>query len=111
MSIKVYGASDDLIEVEGGISEEFSPLYDDEAEGVFLAFSDGTVLHVVYGQGGMWRITPRHLGAATYSKREATNPDDDYSDVVTLEKASITWVVMGTSMALAPTKTGESDDY
>jgi len=39
--LKVYGASDDLIEIKGDIREEFSR-YD--SEGDYLAFSDGTVL-------------------------------------------------------------------
>ncbi len=50
----VYGASDDLIEVEGAIREEFTANRDGEAN--LLAFSDGTLLEVTYTDAGIWRI-------------------------------------------------------
>jgi hypothetical protein len=91
MSITVYGASDDLIEIEGGISEEFS-VYDED--GMLLACSDGTVLGIVYDSDGCWRITPRRTGWGIFSKVEASGPDgDDYSDKVTIE-GDIVWVAL-----------------
>jgi hypothetical protein len=91
MSITVYGASDDLIEVEGGFSAEFN-VYDDE--GVLLACSDGTVLGIVYDKGGCWRITPRRMGWGVFSKVESSGPDgDDYSDRVTIE-GDVVWVAL-----------------
>lgn len=89
--IKIYGHSDDLIEVEGLISEEFIAF----EENTYLAFSDGTVLRVSYETNGIWRIYLTAGGTAMYSKDE--NPDDDddrYSDVVTLD-GNIRWVVAG----------------
>lgn len=91
MSIKVYGASDDLVEVMGDIREEFSPDWDRPAA---LAFSDGTVLEIQYLEG-VWRIRPLANGTATYSIVQAPADDEDnYSDVVTLEGA-FTWVLFG----------------
>lgn len=88
--IMVYGASDDLIEVEGDICEEF-----DGSEGVtYLAVSDGTVLSIEYGGKGMWTIRQIVAGTASFSKHDATDVDDDYSDRVTLE-GDIRWLVCG----------------
>jgi hypothetical protein len=98
MKVTIYGASDDLIEVEGDIEEEFNP--PEDGEPTFLAFSDGTILRVEYGakESAFWRITPVWKGSATYSKTEATNEDDDYSDRVTLE-GTFKWVVCGSHWA------------
>lgn len=94
--LKIYGASDDLIEVEGDISAEFTA-----AEGSnVLGFSDGTLLQIQYGAGGnaFWRITPLIYGGAKYSKTEATDEDDNYSDVVTLN-GDIRWITCGDDWA------------
>ena len=98
-TLKIYGASDDLIEVEGEIHEEFSPLADEPS---LLAFSDGTLLQIQYGAGNkaFWRLQPLIYGAASYSKVEATDEDENYSDIVTLE-GEIKWVVCGYQWARA----------
>lgn len=97
MTVTVYGASDDLIEVEGDIREEFNP-----TEGVssFLGFSDGTLLKIVYDDTGVWkiiRIARGHNTALTIDSAEG--PDSsNYSDRATLD-ADITWVVYGHQIA------------
>jgi len=96
--IKIYGASDDLIEIEGDIREEFY-LKSDE-DGDFLAFSDGTILHIQYTNEGLWRITPIFKGKAKYKKEyEAVSGDDEeYSDIVVLEE-DIKWILHGSEWA------------
>lgn len=96
--LKVYGASDDLIEIEGDIREEFYAVSGEKP--TLLAFSDGTLLQVQYGGGGQafWRITPLVYGAAKYQKTEATDEDVNYSDIVTLE-GDIKWIVCGDGWA------------
>lgn len=89
--VDVYGVSDDLIETEGDICEEFNPKYEETS---YLAFSDGSVLSIEYGKTGLWTIRQRVAGSATYSKRDATDVDHDYSDRVTLE-GDISWLVFG----------------
>lgn len=98
MKITIRGASDDLIEIEGDIKEEFNHYNDDEP--AYLAVSDGTLLAVRYGGDGraFWRITPLFYGAAAYSKREATDEDKDYSDVVTLQ-GEIKWIAIAKGYA------------
>ena len=56
------------------------------------------MLSVTYGAGGgFWRICRIASGTATYSKIEATDEDEDYTDRVTLD-GDILWVVFGTRM-------------
>lgn len=52
MSVLIYGASDDLIEVDGDVSAEFNA-YDFDG---YLAFSNGVTLSVNYTRDGIWRI-------------------------------------------------------
>lgn len=92
--ITVYGASDDLIEVEGDIREEFYALGDDEN---FLALSNGTVLRVEYSRGGVWRIT-HAAGTPSVAIDQAPEGDDEnYSDRATITD-HIAWVVHGTTL-------------
>lgn len=105
MSVTIYGASDDLIEIEGDIREEFNPPYDEEA---VLAFSDGTVLRMKYGDSGVWRIAPVFLSTEGPLRggleivQAPENDETNYSDRATI-KASIFWVVMGTQIAMVKT--------
>lgn len=92
-TIRVRGHSDDIICVEGDLTDEFYPGSDKPG---FLAFSDGTVLSVEYTKGGFWRIFWVAAGTAVFTKVEATDPDDEYSDRVTLV-GDLKWVVFGTS--------------
>jgi hypothetical protein len=88
--IKIYGASDDLIEVEGNINEEFGV-----DGGELFAFSDGTVLRVAYSQAGVWRVSPVARGSAVLTITQAPEDDDrDYTDRATLD-GTILWVVQG----------------
>jgi len=99
--LKFYGASDDLLEVEGAITEEFNPPIDcddEDGEGVHVAVSDGTLLHVRYGGtgGAFWRINVvkkgRHTAVAHVA---ATDEDGDYTDRLTLTaEEPFEWVAM-----------------
>jgi len=93
VKVTVYGASDDLIEIEGDLREEFSyPCGDDDDKKVYLGFSDGTLLSVRYD--GYWRFGRMVKGSAEFSKEEASDPDRNYSDRVTLV-GDVRWVLMG----------------
>jgi hypothetical protein len=82
----IYGCSDDLVEIEGDVREEFM------AYGpIVLGFPDGTRLSAEYTNDGdgWWRIHALHVGEGTRCERV---PCDDlvvedaaaYSDRVTL---------------------------
>lgn len=77
--VTIYGASDDLVEIEGDLDEEFG------GDDVVLAFGDGTVLRVSFAPSGVWGIERQAAGSAVYEKVEAPPGDEDnYSDRVTL---------------------------
>lgn len=101
-ALTIYGASDDLIEIEGDIDEEFN--YDarfpgDEDVKQYLAFSDGTLLTSRYDDDGIWRFGLLATGRANFSKVEGA--DNDHSDRVTLDlpDGEFTWVVYGSQSA------------
>ena len=101
--IKIYGRSDDLVEIDGDIQEEFG-CYNkcEEGKGVIVACSDGSLWSVRYGDGDLaiWRVTPLSKGSAPYEKFEATSDDGDYySDVVTIN-GDISWVSFGYECAV-----------
>jgi hypothetical protein len=100
MGITIRGHSDDIVYVEGDITEEFYPRMRDDKP-AYLACSDGTLLRITYGAdgSGCWRIVPVRYGTSYYAKREATDEDEDYSDVVTL-MGSIAWVAMADQYAV-----------
>lgn len=89
MATKVYGRSDDLIEVEGDLTGEVGHYESSEdGQGCLLMFNDGTLLQVKYGkpQGGIWAITVVQEGALFDRLEICTNEDaDPYSDVVHLK--------------------------
>lgn len=100
MTITVYGASDDLIEVEGDITEEFG-YTDDPDVGDVVGFSDGTVLRLRYTDEGYWRITPAARGSAELRIEQATedaSDDDGYTDRAVVD-GDIRWVVHGRGFA------------
>jgi len=65
---KIYGASDDLIEVDGGKASGEVGYYGDveHDNGCLLVCSDGTLLNAKYGKGdeGIWQISLVKRGLA-----------------------------------------------
>lgn len=92
--IIIYGASDDLIEVEGDINQEVS-VYVGDHEPLYVAISDGSLLRVTYD--GMWTIRVLRKGFGTMiDHHQATDEDSDYSDRVTLtSELNFLFVVVG----------------
>jgi hypothetical protein len=98
--ITITGGSDDLIEIDGDIEEEFGAyLKDGDDQGFLLAVSDGTLCRIVYDQDGIWRVTRLAAGSATWVKVEG-DVEADRNDVVTLE-GDVRWIVKGREMARA----------
>lgn len=97
-SITIYGASDDLIECEGAISDEWN-VYNP----AIVTCSDGTVLRVAYAEKdeAFWRIERLQAGSAEYAHVAGTDEDTDYSDKVTLT-GDIEWVTCGVAKKRAP---------
>jgi hypothetical protein len=86
--ITIYGASDDLIEVEGDLTEEFGHYQEASA---LLACSDGTLLRIASDREGVWRLTRIAAGTATFTLTPGTD-DRQHSDRVTLD-GDVRWIV------------------
>lgn len=92
---KVYGASDDLVEIEGDFVGEVSS-YDDE-NGVLLVMSDGTLLKVFYGDEGIWKITLVKKGGAFERIDQCDDADARPHSDVAYFFAGIKWVYAATN--------------
>ena len=102
-TVYIRGASDDLIEIEGDVEEEFYAA----KEGNYLAFDDGTILFIKYGVGGgFWRINTIKCGSATMMKVDGTDEEHDYSDHVTLV-GDLKSVVIGSDYAIGRVDGGD----
>jgi len=80
MGTKIYGASDDLIEAEGDVCAEHGGGEDE----FLLTCSDGTVLTIKYGKGGLgiWAIQLVNQGTLLNRIEVCDDEDADvYSDV------------------------------
>jgi|SRR6478609_3629457 len=101
MRTKIYGASDDLIEIEGAVTEEVNVYLKENQKVNFLA-SDGTSGKISYD--GEWHIEV--INAGDKYKIRTTSVGDDavhggdaagcsgYSDVLILNDG-IDWVKIG----------------
>lgn len=102
-AVTLYGASDDLIEMDGAIYEEFNPRFEDDG-GDLVVFSTGTVARILYNDYGEWRITIVHEGDADLKLVQAPESDDsNYSDRLTVtarDERLIAWVVVNNQFVL-----------
>lgn len=84
--IKVYGYSDDIVEIEGsGYQEDEIGCY---GRDVLIYFMDGTEIRVHYGKPGLgvWAITVEQRGMAMQVLTECNNEESDlYSDVFKID--------------------------
>lgn len=107
MTTYVYGASDDLIEIEGDLTEEF---LQPRADPYYLGFNNGTLLKVTYD--GDWNIQPIYpSGLNVFVKPHGAPYVDfvldipeyiqhnvpDYSDLAVV-RGEIVWVIGGTDV-------------
>ncbi|QAY70018.1 hypothetical protein [Xylanimonas protaetiae] len=94
----IFGASDDLIEVEGEISDELYPrLRDAIPDTVSVGLADGreVLINVEYGYDGIWRLTPTtHVDLVTITAARGDGEPDDvdgcpgYSDKASIAGAT-----------------------
>jgi hypothetical protein len=93
MKVKVYGESDDLLELEE-VDGEFNAEFSVGISGgpFYVAFSSGTLLRASYD--GFWHIVALERGNCKVDHRSATDENNDYSDVMELECVDgFSWVV------------------
>ena len=90
MAITIYGVSDDLIEVDGDITEEFDALHPS-----YLGFSTGVVLRIEFGIDGIWHIRPEAGKDKVHIEFETSDGEGySYSDRATITEP-VEWVVCG----------------
>jgi len=91
MTITIYGYSDDLIAVEGDISEEF------EASGRLpdtITCSNGATMEIFHDYAGVWRISLLSGADLVTIDRAPDQDDDNYSDRATVA-GDIKWIRVG----------------
>ena len=91
MSVKIYGASDDLIEMDGSLQGEWGVNCDTVNH---VALSDGSMLKITYDSEGIWRIDCCKCGDAFGEIRVCEPADDEYSDVASFSD-EIEWAIVG----------------
>lgn len=93
--IKIYGKSDDLIEIYGDFNEEINCYGTDEKDkGILLIFSDGTLLEVKYGKmdSAIWGINVVKVGSLFDRILQCTDENAEiYSDIAFI-KDGIKWM-------------------
>lgn len=85
-TLKIYGCSDDLIEMEGAISDEYGVIW---GKPTFFRFTNGALVKADYSTGE-WQITLEEPGDCIPMVRiqAGSHADDtapDYSDILVLQ--------------------------
>ena len=91
--IKVYGCSDDLVEIEGNYEDEIV-CYD---RNVRIVFRDGTKILVGYGKPGLgvWWIKVEKQGTAKQALTICEDEDAEiYSDIFEIDSPILGWVIL-----------------
>ena len=99
---KIYGASDDLIEIEGAVNDEVNHI---DAKNVLIKASDGTKAKITYDDNGEWKISVEVEGSEYFGLIHSVGDDakhtfpyaigcTSYSDVLLLDE-DIEWVRIG----------------
>lgn len=102
MKTRIYGASDDLIEIDGIVTDEINSYSERK---ISISASDGTTGTIVYGKEGNWEIDVKNKGDKFVSLIKAVGDDSkhtdsnaegcsSYSDVLVLDEG-IEWIKVG----------------
>lgn len=94
--IKVYGASDDLVEVEGDIEEEFNVIHDGE---IYLGFSTGHAFTIRYDDDE-WVFKKKSDGNCDWEVYHIGSDlaENDYTETLVIH-GDVGWVVCGKDFA------------
>lgn len=91
--IRVYGYSDDLVEIEGAFADEIG-CYN---RNVRIAFRDGTKILIGYGKPGLgvWWIVVEKQGTAPQKLTVCEDEDAEiYSDIFEIDSPILGWVIL-----------------
>ena len=93
--VKVYGYSDDNVEIEGSsYSMDEIGCYD---SAVRITFNDGTVIRIWYGKGelGIWCIVVEHSGKANWYFTECEDEEAEiHSDIFEIDAEVVSHEVL-----------------
>lgn len=92
----VTGASNNLIEINGDLIEEFDAYDCNDGR---MALSDGTLLKVEYDEDSLWRFKVLYKGSL-YDHKDEGSADEGINDVVHF-KPGIKWAVFSEKMQIA----------
>lgn len=95
--ISIYGASDDLIEVDGDIRDEFSNYSFSDEGGAYVYVSTGDVIRFRLEDEG-WRANVVVDATAPKIGKRQNRPEDDLVTVT----APVAWVVATTEKPVRP---------
>ena len=94
--IKIYGVSDDLIEIDGSVVEnEIGCNFNDAKARIY--FGDGTIIRVYYSKPdcAVWGIEVERKGFANQTLQICDDEDADvYSDVFEIDSEIINYKVL-----------------
>ena len=104
MKTKIYGSSDDLVEVDGEIYNEYGN-YFLASSGILLRASDGTRAEIKYDDNGEWKVKMiergtlfekviKSVGENTEHTDEDAQGYSSYSDVIVFREG-LQWVEVG----------------
>jgi hypothetical protein len=102
--IYIYGASDDLVEIDGDIREEFYYPSASDHDGYYITTSSGFVVGIRYDSDGEWAIRMKWVPVIwksqftiypAGSELAVKYSGSDYSDVVSID-VDTDWVSGGT---------------
>ena len=85
--IKIYGASDDLLEFEGDLYGEVGCYNSTKDEPIHVKVSDGTEFIAYYNEDGIWKIEIIEASTLFISLDKCERETDNcYSDILTLDE-------------------------
>lgn len=93
--IKIFGHSDDLIEVKGDILKEF---YVHNGYWRLVTASNGVLLRIQLTDAGVWRIQPLAGADRVVVVQAPEDDEDNYFDIATIA-GDVEWVACGNDWA------------
>lgn len=96
----ITGASDDLIEIDGALTEEFVWYPSSIDERTYLVVSDGTLIEVHYDFFGIWRFKRLVAGSSECFHVQGDETKDRH-DVIKLTGEHFYWIMLGRQIARA----------
>ena len=93
--VKIYGCSDDLVEIEGSAYRENE--IDCYGRDVRIWFADGTVIRIGYSKENLvvWWIKVEKQGTAKQALTVCENEDDEiYSDIFEIDSEIVSYCAM-----------------